>query len=375
MATEATDLGRRPVGLAQWCSERFELSRSVAGQNIRPMEGLRGLAVFLVFLVHYASLSEPYLKSGSLALSIAQSIHRLGNVGVDYFFVLSGYLIYGSLVSKAQPYARFLRRRVIRIYPAFLVVLSIYLLLSFLLPAESKLPAARLDKLAYVLANIALLPGIFPIEPILTVAWSLSYEFLFYIVLPILILLFRVREKAPAQRVRWILALWAVMFVGFCVFRGPVRLLNFLPGMLLYEWLRARPVSTKGDVWGWLALLGSLVLAVLPIRGLIWFPLSVNALGAGFMVACYFAISNASGLLSRVFSIMGVRWLGNMSYSYYLIHGLGLKAFFMVAGMLGVTAWLNPYSILALMPFVFLLTCVPAAILFITIERPYSLAK
>ena len=40
-------------GLVAWLSRRFELSRHGSAANVRPMEGLRGFAVFLVFVVHY----------------------------------------------------------------------------------------------------------------------------------------------------------------------------------------------------------------------------------------------------------------------------------------------------------------------------------
>lgn len=56
------------VTALEWLRARFELSRGGAGQNIRPMEGLRGFAVFLVFLVHYANLIRPWLLPESSLL-------------------------------------------------------------------------------------------------------------------------------------------------------------------------------------------------------------------------------------------------------------------------------------------------------------------
>src|SRR5262244_2354960 len=88
----------------QWLAERFELTRGDKGHNVGSMEGLRGFAVFLVFLVHYVTLIDPWIASASSLASFARALHSIGNAGVDLFFVLSGYLIYGSLISRYQPF-------------------------------------------------------------------------------------------------------------------------------------------------------------------------------------------------------------------------------------------------------------------------------
>ncbi|RYE73175.1 MAG: acyltransferase, partial [Oxalobacteraceae bacterium] len=145
---------------------KFEFSRKVAGNNLLSMEGMRGFAVFLVFLVHYASLADP-----AGAVWISKPMHRMGNAGVDLFFVLSGFLIYGSLVSREQPFLTYMGRRIQRIYPTFLAILATYCVLSVVFPAQSKIPQE--GAFWYLLQNLLLLPGMLPIEPMITVAWSL----------------------------------------------------------------------------------------------------------------------------------------------------------------------------------------------------------
>lgn len=179
---------RAPLALwvtaVEWLRARFELSRGGAGQNIRPMEGLRGFAVFLVFLVHYSNLIRPWLLPESSLLEFAKALRLVGSSGVDLFFVLSGYVIYGSLISRAQPLGRFVLRRVRRIYPAFIVVLSGYVVLSLLAGRESKIPDGAGAGVVYIVSNVLLLPGLFPIEPLVAVAWSLSYEMFYYFTIP-----------------------------------------------------------------------------------------------------------------------------------------------------------------------------------------------
>jgi peptidoglycan/LPS O-acetylase OafA/YrhL len=135
------------------------------------MEGLRGFAVFLVFLVHYVTLVEPWVAASPHLAVLISALHGIGTTGVDLFFVLSGYLIYGSLISRPQGFARFMTRRVIRIYPAFTVVLAVYVALALVFPSESKIPTPATAGLIYLLQNFLLLPGLFAIEPLITVAW------------------------------------------------------------------------------------------------------------------------------------------------------------------------------------------------------------
>lgn len=179
-----------------WLAQRFELSRGGQADNVRPMEGLRGFAVLLVFLTHYAGMVEPWIAGGTETARIASGLRHVGHAGVDLFFVLSGYLIYGSLMKRPQPFIGFMRRRIARIYPAFLVVFIAYVLLSFAFPSESRIPADPAEAALYLVQNLLLLPGLFPIDPLITVAWSLSFEMLFYLVTPAFIALLGLRRRS-----------------------------------------------------------------------------------------------------------------------------------------------------------------------------------
>jgi peptidoglycan/LPS O-acetylase OafA/YrhL len=58
---------------------------------------------------------------------------------------------------------------------------------SAVLPEVSKVPSQPVSALIYICANLALLPGLFPIEPLIAVAWTLSYELFVYLLIPVLI--------------------------------------------------------------------------------------------------------------------------------------------------------------------------------------------
>ncbi|OYV48930.1 MAG: acyltransferase, partial [Burkholderiales bacterium 21-58-4] len=216
----------------EWLTRQFELSRGGTGHNVRSMEGLRGFAVFLVFMVHYATLVNPWVIGNDLLHAFSSAVHTMGNAGVDLFFVLSGYLIYGSLISRPQKFMRFMSRRVKRIYPAFMAVFLLYVFLSFVFHSESKIPVLFSSAAVYLMQNVLLLPGLFPIEPLVTVSWSLSYEMFYYLAIPLVIVLLDLRQRSAKWRVTFF-ALVAMSIAFYCaVFGGHVRLIMFVSGIL-----------------------------------------------------------------------------------------------------------------------------------------------
>ena len=357
----------------EWLANQFELSRGSAGHNVRAMEGMRGFAVFLVFLVHFVTLSSPWIAPGSAVSALAGAVHTIGNSGVDLFFVLSGYLIYGSLISREQPFLAFMRRRVVRIYPTFCVVFATYLFLSAVHPSESKIPAGAYQALIYTLQNFALLPGIFPIVPMITVAWSLSYEMFFYLAVPAAIMLLDMRRRSPRWRVNAILAIGTAIVVVCTAYGGPLRLIMFIAGMLLYEALRNGKVAPPRNGVAPFALVAGLLLTAVPLSFPAAFTIKLLILAAAFFITCYCCFRGQSPVLARAFSWTPLRWLGNMSYSYYLLHGLALKAAFSVLAHVMAPMAQGSGLIALLLPLMFVVTLIPSMALFILVERPFSL--
>src|SRR6185437_11023111 len=152
------------------------------------MEGLRGVAVTLVFFQHYTVQSQLIGLPPGVASAFAAIFRSYGNLGVELFFVLSGYLIYGTLVRKAPSFMHFISRRYQRIYPAFLAVFAFALALTVLVPIPGKIPDGGWQAATYLAANVALIPGIVPMVGLVDVAWSLSYVMFLYFAASILVL-------------------------------------------------------------------------------------------------------------------------------------------------------------------------------------------
>jgi peptidoglycan/LPS O-acetylase OafA/YrhL len=366
-------------------SDVYELT---GGRNrITAMEGLRGFAVLLVFFVHYDGLFVTYAPTRSTTAAVSGFASLIGNSGVDLFFVLSGFLIYGMAIRKPIKYVSFICRRVQRIYPVFLFVLSLYLLLSAFLPERRKLPTHVAEATLYVLQNVALLPGLFAITPIITVAWSLSYELFFYLTLPLLVHVTRMHRWTRPLRILFF-SVCGLIFLSFSWFlpHPHLRLMMFVAGILLYEVLQSAGVpqglSGAGEVLSALLLAASFIaihvsrehvglrssLHSAYARQLLW----VLLFGVSFFCLTMYSFGR-KGFMETMFSWAPLRWLGNMSYSYYLVHGLTLNGVVLVAHGAVAADGHAPAFFWILMPPAFLATVVASTLVFVAIEKPFSL--
>jgi peptidoglycan/LPS O-acetylase OafA/YrhL len=210
-------------------------------------------------------------------------------------------------------------------------------------------------------------------------------------VLPVLVLGFGLRRWSAARRVVFCcgvaavyLAVWWTAYAATGA-AWPVRfrLVTFVFGVGMYELLHSdwwkEPHGRKGELWA-LALLtvalaasyqlnvGNLAALDPPLRIL----LEVLAVSLGFTTFLVYAIGH-SGWIQRALVWTPLRWLGNMSYSYYLVHLAALH------GAALVLPRVLPFSAVEPIPYIvaasasFGITAVAAVVLFVTVERPFSL--
>lgn len=311
-----------------WIVERLEIQHG-GHHTIRSMQGLRGVAVVLVFFVHYCSIISPWIKQGVLVENVRHFIYNFGNTGVDIFFVLSGYLIYGSIIRKNNfKVIYYIKRRIMIIYPTFIFVLALYIILSYFFPAESKLPNGIGKTINYLVQNFFLMPGLFAIRPIMPVAWSLSYEVLYYAIIPILILSFRLKSISCNSRIIFWMILATISYFLLSTNNGPTRLLMFISGVLLFEFHHYKKVRCQNGI-GTLSLIICLIIFGRSNISNYQYNISIIYLFSFIFFLCLESF-NENTFTSKWLSINVVRWLGNISYSFYLIHVLVLKAFFLI---------------------------------------------
>lgn len=173
---------------------------SQRGERIAVLDGLRALAIVLVLARHglrpfWTDLSQPFLPVGGFD---SAPLLLNGWIGVDLFFVLSGFLITSYLleklpgaVSRAAIIGTYMKRRFFRIAPAYYVVLTLTCAAAWLKPGEGGVAAWPY---AY---HLLFLNDYFP-SSINVVFWSLAIEAKFYLVAPLLALLL-LKMKSPGR--------------------------------------------------------------------------------------------------------------------------------------------------------------------------------
>ncbi|MBI1278277.1 MAG: acyltransferase family protein [Anaerolineaceae bacterium] len=176
--------------------------------EIRSLTALRALAAALVFIFHYSEATNYYNNQGAL-----QFIARQGYIGVDLFFVLSGFILtvryLGEMTNHTFSLGKYFQRRVARIYPLYFTILVLTLLLTHKPPNITNLTLTQGFFLDYFSTGVP-------------TAWTLTVEECFYLIFPLMILTI-IPARRPT-RTFLVLTLWTVAF--------------FVLGFFLLTWAR-----------------------------------------------------------------------------------------------------------------------------------------
>lgn len=158
--------------------------------HVPALDGVRGLAIILVMLAHFTVF--PQMTGDTTVNRIFRSCAATGWVGVDLFFVLSGFLITGILIdSRGGPgfFFAFYARRFLRIFPLYYAFLATGLfLVPVLVPGVTRVPASTQIWYWTYLANIRFALTNHVESPVwLSHFWSLAVEEQFYLVWPFIV--------------------------------------------------------------------------------------------------------------------------------------------------------------------------------------------
>jgi peptidoglycan/LPS O-acetylase OafA/YrhL len=268
--------------------------------------------VAIVLLAHSSNAGYPLFG--------VVDFHHYGSVGVYLFFVLSAYLIDRQIINALEMghanlgfWIRFALRRVLRIYPLYLVAL----LLNWALSAQG-LPSP-IHSASDVLRHLALLEG-------RQVFWTIPVEFLYYILSPlVLALLWPLYRRRPVLAIAVLsTALASLWYLRLQHVAMPI-FLRFLPvlgcGTLLA--LTQRRLRLPGGIG--LALLALILTTVPTIARLIFGTSSFHghsftlAYGIAWALILYQALNHEIAL-SALGRWLPLRALGSLSFSVYLLH-------------------------------------------------------
>jgi len=343
---------------------------------------LRALAIIVVVIYH----------AGNMGFPMPGRVHRWGWIGVDLFFVLSGYLIGGQLLAplardQSINLGRFFARRALRIMPAYFVILAIYIFLSSWREYAEMTPWW---KFIVSVQNIGLHGG-----TAFSHAWSLAVEDQFYLALPF-ILLFINRWPRAAIIVPCLIVSGGIALRTFLAFQNPAeisgvssrgfqtwiyyptwtRLDPLVLGVVLAAIEKFRPMwwkrLTNYAIWLWLPGLALIVFALwlgegeyLNFSTAIWqFPLL--AFGFAGLLVC----AQSDRLPLRNVRIPGAAFIASIAYSAYLVQKLVIHAVAEFCRAHDI-ALASTFALIGVEVAVYAV----ATLLFLLIERPFLLLR
>lgn len=206
---------------------------------LNSIQTLRAFAAWIVVGHHYMQLFYNFKHVGVLP----DLFKNFGAIGVDLFFVISGFVIYGSIITKPKTPQIFAINRLARIAPAYWAFTALTAVAVIYMPGS--VPLTSFEPLFFI-KSLLFIPAQNPsgigLYPLMTVGWTLNYEASFYAVF------------------------FAALFLP-----APYRVLGLIFGVAILQAVASRlhdPISFYGNTMVWEFIFG-VALAILYKRGLV----------------------------------------------------------------------------------------------------------
>lgn len=321
--------------------------RSESLHYMPALDGLRALSVAMVFTVHAApALGFP------------------GGLGVDIFFVISGFLITRILLKEYRRDGRvdlraFYLKRALRLYPALLLVCLSFMAFFFVLRHTMPIALVKVSAIALTYISNIWMATTGEFIGHLSHTWSLAMEEQFYLVWPLLLLgLLRFRKPAVIVAILVVASFAVWMLIGISQPYNPlVRAGGLLAGCLTAFLVEKRPWQNMGAAYAAVAVIAAAV--ALEWSGVLdrQFTLPMVSVAMPFLIV---HLAFGSGPVVRFLSSRVLVHLGVISYGLYLWHYIILAGLAMVGFKYGVTM-----ALVAVLP-----TYVCAALAYRFVEAP-----
>jgi peptidoglycan/LPS O-acetylase OafA/YrhL len=336
-STTVTEEEMKPASLQPGESERIALG------HLPALDGVRGLAILLVLVFHWTQA----IGSASKLFNVLAKVSSIGWIGVDLFFVLSGYLITTILLKTrdgAEYYAPFFFRRSLRILPLYVGFLAcvqfvVWPLLQRYSP-ETVSNATGMATMGWVwlfMGNVLMaMHGGNAVPMFTNVFWSLAVEEQFYLIWPIVVRNVRAitLEKVAlallfvAPLLRLLLTTLQIGHPVASYTLMPTRVDALAAGALLSVW----SLTPEGQDRIGRYSLSMIALGIAALSVLLWARGSsyvdpvmrtIGYSGVMFVMAGIVGVAllaRKRDFIYKVFTVPLLLWLGRYSYGLYVLH-------------------------------------------------------
>ena len=284
------------------------------------VDGLRGYLAFGVF-IHHTAITWAFLHTGLFEVPSSKFYAQIGLASVALFFMITAFLFWGRLVEKGRQYdwLSFAVSRVFRLYPLYLPLLllvigSVFYMQDWTLKDTPQAVASQiLAWLVFDRPDINQYPQTGGL--ISNVTWTLAYEVFFYMALPLfgMVFLYRSNWRQVVLCLVVIYALYQV--VGWEHSLKKHILMSFLGGVAAAYWVRTPRLAawSRTPAAGIVALVLLAIVLTLLRKSFAFFPL--------LLLTLVFSIIASGHTLFGALALRSIRWMGEISYSTYLLHG------------------------------------------------------
>lgn len=318
-------------------------------KQLQNVQALRGVAVILVLLYHILTVEKKYNPD----FVILPKLFKLGGIGVDFFFIISGFIMYyvtEKYHQKLSSFFVFLYSRFTRIYPIYWFYSILILPVLFLKPSWVNSSQGGEVNL---LASFLLYPT--NTKPLIIVAWSLIHEIYFYLMYAFFLLLFK-RKQIWFFCCGWLFIIFCAN--AFNITTNPFAsvvfntlTIEFIMGLLL-------GVTFKKDNLKTSKIHKNILLSTFIIFPLIFYTFfhffeNEDYRYLKFGIPCLIMIYVALVLENKnlIFHSLLIK-IGNASYSIYLVHILVINVVGKALGVFGLSNFFYE-CLLVLLMFVF----------------------
>lgn len=332
-----------------------------ASSKIDSLQAIRAFAAIAVMLFHGTQIINERIDYLFL-----DNIFMAGFSGVDVFFVLSGFIILYTSSTGNNNTTIFLKKRFIRIYPIYWIVTALLMAAFFISPSTEQ---SYKGDITTILGSFALFPQS---KYIVGVAWTLTYEVIFYLVFAVTY--FRKPVFLFYAFIGWVSIIFIFYifniktdFVLIHVFTNPI-ILNFTLGCLVaYSYKRYSKLSfSNWFFWGGLILFFLMWVIFYQLK-----TLDVSIFSGDMARVYLFGIPSAILIFGALYLPSAVPqllvYLGDASYSLYLIHGTVLSSLIKVVIKLNISSLFDNFSGATVL---FIGTLIISCLFYSAVERP-----